>query len=94
MLVLDGELTFTHYNHSSLLYSTSYLCRSGNKSELFSDLAGFPVLRERREQIENVFSEVQEHLKEIRKILKTPTLDYKTVSGQEVFCVCVFVGTF
>ncbi|XP_016898402.1 DNA mismatch repair protein Msh3 isoform X2 [Cynoglossus semilaevis] len=57
--------------------------KSGNKSELFSDLAGFPVLRERREQIENVFSEVQEHLKEIRKILKTPTLDYKTVSGQE-----------
>lgn len=68
---------------------TVYLCRSGNKTELFSDLSGFLVLQERKEQIQTVLSEIQDHRKEIRLKLKAPTLDYTTVSGQEVLSVCV-----
>lgn len=58
--------------------------RSGNKTELFSDLSAFPVLQERREQIQAVINEIQNHRKEIRLILKAPAFDYTTVSGQEV----------
>lgn len=58
--------------------------RSGNKMELFSDLSAFPVLQERREQIQKVVNEIQDHRKEIRLILKAPAFDYTTVSGQEV----------
>lgn len=58
--------------------------RLGNKAELFSDLSDFPVLQERKEQIQAVLSEIQDHIKEIRLVLRTPSLCYKTVSGQEV----------
>lgn len=61
-----------------------HLWRSGNKTELFSDLAAFPVLQERKEQIQDVISEIQNHRKEIRLTLKVPAFDYTTVSGQEV----------
>ncbi|XP_055017861.1 DNA mismatch repair protein Msh3 isoform X2 [Boleophthalmus pectinirostris] len=57
--------------------------KSGNKTELFSDLSGFPVLQDRKEQIQAVFSEIQEHIYEVRMLLKNPSLSYKTVSGQE-----------
>lgn len=59
-------------------------CRSGNKTELFSDLSGFPVLKERTRQIQTVLSEIQDHRKDIRLVLKAPAFDYSTVSGQEV----------
>lgn len=68
------------------------LWRSGNKTELFSDLSDFPVLRERREQIQEVVDDIYEHRKEIRMTLKAPALDYTAVSGQEVPPVCVCVG--
>lgn len=58
--------------------------RSGNKAELFSDLAAFPVLKERKEQIQDVTDEIHNHRKEIRLTLKVPTFDYTSVSGQEV----------
>ena len=58
--------------------------RSGNKTELFSDLSAFPVLQERREQIQAVINEIHYHRKEIRLILKAPSFEYSTVSGQEV----------
>lgn len=64
--------------------------RSGNKTELFSDLSTFPVLRERRDQIQTVTNEIHEHRKEIRVTLKAPAFDYTAVSGQEVPCLCVF----
>uniref|UniRef100_A0A3Q2WAQ2 MutS homolog 3 (E. coli) n=1 Tax=Haplochromis burtoni TaxID=8153 RepID=A0A3Q2WAQ2_HAPBU len=57
--------------------------KSGNKTELFSDLSGFPVLQERMEQIQTVLREIQDHRKDIRLILKAPALEYTTVSGQE-----------
>ncbi|XP_058493125.1 DNA mismatch repair protein Msh3 isoform X1 [Solea solea] len=55
----------------------------GNKTELFTDLSNFPVLRERRNQIQTVLNEIQDHRKEIQQMLKAPGFDYKTVSGQE-----------
>lgn len=74
------------------IWTLCFLClwRSGNKTELFSDLSGFPVLRERREQIQTVLNEIQKHREEIRLILKAPALDYVTVSGQEVPSACVW----
>ncbi|XP_028434901.1 DNA mismatch repair protein Msh3 isoform X2 [Perca flavescens] len=69
--------------HSHLKVLNEKAAKSGNKTELFSDLSGFPVLQERREQIQTVIDEIQDHRKEIRQTLKTPALDYTTVSGQE-----------
>ncbi|KAM9858599.1 DNA mismatch repair protein Msh3 [Aulostomus maculatus] len=69
--------------HNFLNVLNEKAAKSGNKTELFSDLSGFPVLQERREQISRVLSEIQDHLKDVRLILKAPTLDYTSVSGQE-----------
>ncbi|XP_044052269.1 DNA mismatch repair protein Msh3 isoform X2 [Siniperca chuatsi] len=69
--------------HSFLKVLNEKAAKSGNKTELFSDLSGFPVLQERREQIQTVLNEIQDHRKEIRLMLKAPALDYITVSGQE-----------
>lgn len=66
------------------IWTLAFLRRTGNKTELFSDLSGFPVLQERREQIQAVVSQIQDHRREIRRALKAPALDYVTVSGQEV----------
>ncbi|XP_040899208.1 DNA mismatch repair protein Msh3 isoform X2 [Toxotes jaculatrix] len=69
--------------HSFLKVLNEKAAKVGNKTELFSDLSGFPVLQERREQIQSVLNEIQDHRKEIRLTLKAPALDYTTVSGQE-----------
>ncbi|XP_070689505.1 DNA mismatch repair protein Msh3 [Pempheris klunzingeri] len=69
--------------HSFLNVLNEKAAKSGNKTELFSDLSGFPVLQERREQIQTVLTEIQHHRKEIRLTLKAPALDYTAVSGQE-----------
>ncbi|XP_029294646.1 DNA mismatch repair protein Msh3 [Cottoperca gobio] len=69
--------------HSHLKVLDEKAAKLGNKTELFSDLSGFPVLQERREQIQTVINEIQDHRKEIRLMLKVPAFDYKTVSGQE-----------
>lgn len=69
--------------HSFLRVLNEKAAKSGNKTELFSDLSGFPVLRERREQIQTVLGEIQDHRKEIRLKLQAPALEYTTVSGQE-----------
>ncbi|KAK2837821.1 hypothetical protein Q5P01_015033 [Channa striata] len=69
--------------HSFLKVLNEKAAKSGNKTELFSDLSDFPVLQERREQIQTVLSEIQDHRKEIRLKLKAPTFDYTAVSGQE-----------
>uniref|UniRef100_A0A8C4NYZ4 DNA mismatch repair protein MSH3 n=1 Tax=Dicentrarchus labrax TaxID=13489 RepID=A0A8C4NYZ4_DICLA len=75
--------------HSFLKVLNETAAKSGNKTELFSDLSGFPVLQERREQIQTVVNEIQDHRKEVRLMLKAPALDYTAVSGQEVPCVYV-----
>ncbi|XP_017267563.1 DNA mismatch repair protein Msh3 [Kryptolebias marmoratus] len=69
--------------HGFLKVLNEKAAKSGNKTELFSDLSGFPVLQERRRQIHSVLSEIQEHRKDIRLVLKAPAFDYTTVSGQE-----------
>ncbi|TKS78308.1 DNA mismatch repair protein [Collichthys lucidus] len=70
--------------HSFLKVLNEKAAKSGNKTELFSDLSGFPVLRERREQIHAVVNEIQEHRKEIRQTLKAPAFDY-TASAPALF---------
>lgn len=69
--------------HSFLKVLNEKAAKSGNKTELFSDLSGFPVLQERKEQIQAVINEIHDHRREIRLTLKSPALDYTSVSGQE-----------
>ncbi|KAM3867439.1 DNA mismatch repair protein Msh3 [Diretmus argenteus] len=69
--------------HNFLKVLNEKAAKLGDKKELFSDLSSFPVLQERREQIQTVLSEIKDHLKDIRLVLRAPTLDYTTVSGQE-----------
>ncbi|XP_015245692.1 PREDICTED: DNA mismatch repair protein Msh3 [Cyprinodon variegatus] len=69
--------------HGFLKVLNEKAAKSGNKTELFSDLSGFLVLQERMNQIQSVLSEIQLHRKEVRLVLKAPALEYTTVSGQE-----------
>ncbi|KAM9744377.1 DNA mismatch repair protein Msh3 isoform 1-T1 [Menidia menidia] len=69
--------------HSFLKVLNEKAAKLGNKTELFSDLSGFPVLQERTKEIQTVLCEIQEHRKDIRLMLKAPALDYTTVSGLE-----------
>nr|XP_015218552.1 PREDICTED: DNA mismatch repair protein Msh3 [Lepisosteus oculatus] len=57
--------------------------KTGDKTQLFTDLTDFPVIKRRKEEIQGVISEILEHRKDVRLILKNPCLDYVTVSGQE-----------
>ncbi|XP_054540213.2 DNA mismatch repair protein Msh3 isoform X4 [Pan troglodytes] len=55
----------------------------GDKTELFKDLSDFPLIKKRKDEIQGVIDEIRMHLQEIRKILKNPSTQYVTVSGQE-----------
>uniref|UniRef100_A0AAA9RYQ0 DNA mismatch repair protein MSH3 n=1 Tax=Bos taurus TaxID=9913 RepID=A0AAA9RYQ0_BOVIN len=55
----------------------------GDKTELFKDLSDFPLIKKRKDEIQDVTKKIQTHLQEIRKILKNPSAQYVTVSGQE-----------
>uniref|UniRef100_A0A2K6FT88 DNA mismatch repair protein MSH3 n=1 Tax=Propithecus coquereli TaxID=379532 RepID=A0A2K6FT88_PROCO len=55
----------------------------GDKTELFKDLSDFPLIKKRKDEIQEVTDKIQIHLQEIRKILKNPSAQYVTVSGQE-----------
>ncbi|XP_037385883.1 DNA mismatch repair protein Msh3 isoform X2 [Talpa occidentalis] len=55
----------------------------GDKTELFKDLSDFPLIKKRKDEIKEVTDKIQIHLQEIRKILKNPSIQYVTVSGQE-----------
>ncbi|XP_013368469.1 PREDICTED: DNA mismatch repair protein Msh3 [Chinchilla lanigera] len=55
----------------------------GDKTELFKDLSDFPLIKKRKDEIQEVIVKIQTHLQEIRKILKNPSAQYVTVSGQE-----------
>lgn len=55
----------------------------GDKTELFKDLSDFPLIKQRKDEIQEVTVKIQTHLQEIRKILKNPSVQYVTVSGQE-----------
>ncbi|XP_054042825.1 DNA mismatch repair protein Msh3 isoform X2 [Rissa tridactyla] len=57
--------------------------KTGDKTQLFKDLTDFPVIRKRKEEIQDVLSKIQLHLPDIRKQIKNPSAEYVTVSGQE-----------
>uniref|UniRef100_A0A8B9W885 DNA mismatch repair protein MSH3 n=1 Tax=Bos mutus grunniens TaxID=30521 RepID=A0A8B9W885_BOSMU len=57
--------------------------KTGDKTELFKDLSDFPLIKKRKDEIQDVTKKIQTHLQEIRKILKNPSAQYVTVSGQE-----------
>ncbi|KAM5300159.1 DNA mismatch repair protein Msh3 [Ctenodactylus gundi] len=55
----------------------------GDKTELFKDLSDFPLIRKRKDEIQDVTNKIQAHLQEIRGVLGSPRAQYVTVSGQE-----------
>ncbi|XP_073480536.1 DNA mismatch repair protein Msh3 [Aquarana catesbeiana] len=57
--------------------------KAGNKTELFKDLTDFPLVSERKAEIKEVISQIHQHLTDVRKILKNPSISYTSVSGQE-----------
>lgn len=67
--------------------------RTGDKTQLFKDLTDFPVIRKKKEEIQDVLSKIQLHLRDIRKQIKNPSAEYVTVSGQEViwYLLCMTV---
>ncbi|XP_028616023.1 DNA mismatch repair protein Msh3 isoform X2 [Grammomys surdaster] len=60
-----------------------HAAKVGDKTELFKDLSDFPLIKRRKNEIQEVIHSIQMHLQELRKILKLPSLQYVTVSGQE-----------
>ncbi|XP_042637261.1 DNA mismatch repair protein Msh3 [Orycteropus afer afer] len=60
-----------------------HAAKIGDKTELFKDLSDFPIIKKRKDEIQEVTNKIQIHLQEIRKILKNPSAQYVTVSGQE-----------
>nr|XP_006004451.2 PREDICTED: DNA mismatch repair protein Msh3 isoform X1 [Latimeria chalumnae] len=57
--------------------------KTGDKTQLFADLTDFPMIHKRKEEIQEVLAQLQEHRQDIRLMLKIPSVDYITVSGQE-----------
>uniref|UniRef100_UPI00398ECC4E DNA mismatch repair protein Msh3 n=1 Tax=Pristiophorus japonicus TaxID=55135 RepID=UPI00398ECC4E len=72
-----------HPVHHYLKILGENAAKTGDKTQLFTDLTDFPIIQERKQEIQDVLSQLQEHRREIRLILKKPSLDYITVSGQE-----------
>ena len=58
--------------------------RAKDKTKLFVDTSSFPSVEECHQDIEGVLAQLQDHRKEVRKVLRSPSIDYKTVSGAEV----------
>ncbi|XP_053147197.1 DNA mismatch repair protein Msh3 isoform X2 [Hemicordylus capensis] len=57
--------------------------KTGDKTQLFKDLEDFPLIRKRKDDIQDVLYQIQLHLQDIQKMLNCPFADYVTVSGQE-----------
>ncbi|CAO1633656.1 unnamed protein product [Parajaminaea phylloscopi] len=64
--------------------------RKGEKENMFTE-DKYPELQDEKDQILVVEAELQEHLTELRKVLKRPTLQFATVSGID-YLVEVRVG--
>ncbi|XP_067294282.1 DNA mismatch repair protein Msh3 [Pseudorasbora parva] len=67
--------------HNFLKVLDEKAAKMGNKTEMFVDLTDFPVIQKRKEEIQSVLSDIMEHRREVRLVLKNPSLDYTTVSG-------------
>ncbi|WVQ79017.1 hypothetical protein IAT38_001109 [Cryptococcus sp. DSM 104549] len=57
--------------------------RNNNKAELFVDPDKYPDIQDIKDCISICEHELEEHLKEVRKVVKKPSLKYITVSGIE-----------
>ncbi|KAK9408435.1 DNA mismatch repair protein Msh3 [Crotalus adamanteus] len=55
----------------------------GDKTELFRDLDDFPLIRKRKDEIQTILCQIQNHIQDVRKILNSSSVDYVSVSGQE-----------
>ncbi|KAL7988930.1 hypothetical protein Chor_007849 [Crotalus horridus] len=55
----------------------------GDKTELFMDLDDFPLIRKRKDEIQTILCQIQNHIQDVRKILNSSSVDYVSVSGQE-----------
>ncbi|XP_063151550.1 DNA mismatch repair protein Msh3 [Candoia aspera] len=55
----------------------------GNKTELFKDLDDFPLIRKRKDEIQAVLCQLQNHIQDVRRMLNSSSVDYVSVSGQE-----------
>ncbi|KAM6225260.1 DNA mismatch repair protein Msh3 [Rhynchocyon petersi] len=60
-----------------------HAAKNGDKTELFKDLSDFPLIKKRKDEIEEITNKIHIHLQEIRRTLKNPAAQYVTVSGQE-----------
>ena len=58
--------------------------RDGDKATLFTDESKFPAVMNRKKEIANVLQEIRDHRREVRLVLRLPSLDYVTVLGTEV----------
>ncbi|KAE8269056.1 hypothetical protein A4X09_0g3288 [Tilletia walkeri] len=57
--------------------------RKGNKKDLFTDPDMYPDVQDAKDNILVMESELREHLKEVRKQLKRPKLEYISVAGND-----------
>ncbi|EHB09685.1 DNA mismatch repair protein Msh3, partial [Heterocephalus glaber] len=82
MIVLEIPELLSPVEHYLKILSEQ-AAKIGDKTELFKDLSDFPLIKKRKDEIQDVTAKIQTHLQEIRKILKNPSAQYVTVSGQE-----------
>ena len=75
--------TLPTHSHAHLLTA----CRTGDRTGLFTDRERFPKVFAVKDDINSVVEKIRTHRGELRKQLRMPSLDYVTVSGQEV-CMC------
>ncbi|PWN47643.1 hypothetical protein IE53DRAFT_238042 [Violaceomyces palustris] len=57
--------------------------RSNDKANLFVDQDRYPKVQQAKDNIAIVEEELKQHLKELRKVLKRPSLEFVSVSGVE-----------
>ncbi|CAH6787513.1 Msh3 [Phodopus roborovskii] len=81
-LILETSALLSPVEHY-LQILNEQAAKVGDKTELFKDLSDFPLIKKRKDEIQDVIQSIQMHLQELRKILNRPSLQYVTVSGQE-----------
>ncbi|XP_025030563.1 DNA mismatch repair protein Msh3 [Python bivittatus] len=57
--------------------------KMGDKTKLFKDLDDFPLIRKRKDEIQAILCQIQDHIQDIRRTLNSSSVDYVSISGQE-----------
>lgn len=70
------ESALNEFSHSA--------AEAGNKNELFLESEKYPDVKKYSDAIDDVKSEIKLHLKDIRKKLKQPSLNFTTWNGNDV----------